>query len=156
VTGQRSGKRTIRRRSASWRPCSSRGGAGLRWAYLMGRRLCPETRWLGWLRVLSVPRNKSWGSGPGLGPRRAGCGHSTREFYTYLTQGLSRFDLDRGEFQAFKSALLDYLQRFVDEISRYMPQIANLLGRLAPRVPSLCERANTAPTSKRRLARYSA
>ena len=64
--------------------------------------------------------------------------HSTREFYTYLTQVLSRFDLDRGEFQAFKSALLDYLQRFVDEISRYMPQIADLLGRLAARVPVLC------------------
>ena len=67
---------------------------------------------------------------------------STREFYTYLTQVLSRFDLDRGEFQAFKSALLDYLQRFVDEISRYMPQIADILGRLAPRVSFLCERAN--------------
>jgi len=67
---------------------------------------------------------------------------STREFYTYLTQVLSRFDLDRGEFQAFKSALLDYLQRFVDEISRYMPQIADILGGLAPRVPFLCERAN--------------
>jgi uncharacterized protein (TIGR02677 family) len=68
---------------------------------------------------------------------------STREFYTYLTQVLSRFDLDRGEFQAFKGALLDYLQRFVDEISRYMPQIADILGRLASRVPALCERANT-------------
>jgi hypothetical protein len=68
--------------------------------------------------------------------------HSTREFYTYLTQVLSRFDLDRGEFQAFKTALLDYLQRFVDEISRYMPQIADVLGRLAPRVPMLCDRAN--------------
>jgi uncharacterized protein (TIGR02677 family) len=67
---------------------------------------------------------------------------STREFYTYLTQVLSRFDLERGEFQAFKSALLDYLQRFVDEISRYMPQIADVLGRLTPRVPLLCERAN--------------
>ena len=68
--------------------------------------------------------------------------HSTREFYTYLTEVLSRFDLDRGEFQAFKTALLDYLQRFVDEISRYMPQIADVLGRLAPRVPMLCDRAN--------------
>ena len=67
---------------------------------------------------------------------------STREFYTYLTQVLSRFDLDRGEFQAFKSALLDYLQRFVDEISRYMPQIADVLARLTPRVSLLCERAN--------------
>lgn len=69
--------------------------------------------------------------------------HSTREFYTYLTQVLSRYDLDRGEFQAFKTALLDYLQRFVDDISRHMPQIADVLGRLAPRVPLLCERANS-------------
>lgn len=68
--------------------------------------------------------------------------HSTREFYTYLNQVLSRFDLDRGEFQAFKTALLDYLQRFVDEVSRHMPQIADVLGRLSPRVPALCERAN--------------
>ena len=69
--------------------------------------------------------------------------HSTREFYTYLTQVLSRFDLDRGEFQVFKTALLDYLQRFVDEISRNMPQIADVLSRLAPRVPALCARANS-------------
>lgn len=67
---------------------------------------------------------------------------STREFYTYLTQVLSRFDLDRGEFQLFKSALIDYLQRFVDEISRHMPQISDLLSALAPHLPSLVARAN--------------
>ena len=47
---------------------------------------------------------------------------STREFYTYLAQVLLRYDLDRAEFQAFKTALLDYLQRFVDEVARHMPQ----------------------------------
>lgn len=67
---------------------------------------------------------------------------STREFYTYLSQVLVRFDLDRAEFQAFKTALLDYLQRFVDEVARHMPQLADVLMRLAPRVPALCERAN--------------
>lgn len=67
---------------------------------------------------------------------------STREFYTYLTLVLSRFDLDRGEFQAFKASLLDYLQRFVDEVSRHMPQIADVLARLEPRVAGLCARAN--------------
>ncbi len=67
---------------------------------------------------------------------------STREFYTYLTQVLTRFDLDRGEFQLFKSALIDYLQRFVDEISRHMPQIADLLSTLGPAIPSLVARAN--------------
>lgn len=67
---------------------------------------------------------------------------STRDFYTYLSQVLVRYDLDRGEFQAFKTALLDYLQRFVDEIARHMPQLADALRRVQPRVPALCARAN--------------
>ncbi len=67
---------------------------------------------------------------------------STRDFYTYLSQVLVRYDLDRAEFQVFKTALLDYLQRFVDEVGRHMPQIAVVLAQLAPRVPALCARAN--------------
>jgi uncharacterized protein (TIGR02677 family) len=67
---------------------------------------------------------------------------STRDFYTYLSQVLVRFDLDRSEFQAFKTALLNYLQRFVDEIARHMPQLADVLVRLRPRVAVLCARAN--------------
>jgi uncharacterized protein (TIGR02677 family) len=67
---------------------------------------------------------------------------STRDFYTYLSQVLVRFDLDRGEFQAFKTALLNYLQRFVDDIARHMPQLADVLVRLEPRVKDLCARAN--------------
>jgi uncharacterized protein (TIGR02677 family) len=67
---------------------------------------------------------------------------STRDFYAYLSQVLVRFDLDRAEFQAFKTALLSYLQRFVDEIARHMPQLADVLVRLAPRVEALCARAN--------------
>ena len=69
--------------------------------------------------------------------------HSTREFYAYLTQVLSRYDLDRGEFQVFKTALLDYLQRFVDEVQRHMPQIADALSIVEPRVVALCGRANS-------------
>ena len=42
---------------------------------------------------------------------------STRQFYSYLTQVLTRFDLGREEFVVFKGALIDYLQRFVDEVS---------------------------------------
>jgi uncharacterized protein (TIGR02677 family) len=68
--------------------------------------------------------------------------HSTREFYAYLTQVLSRFDLERSEFQAFKTALLDYLQRFVDEVARHMPQIAEAIDEVRPLVPLLCARAN--------------
>jgi len=67
---------------------------------------------------------------------------STRQFYTYLSGVLTRFDLGRDEFEMFKGALLDYLQRFVDEIARHMPQLADVLGRIEPEVPALCERAN--------------
>ena len=41
---------------------------------------------------------------------------STRQFYSYLAQVLTRFDLGRDEFVLFKGALIDYLQRFVDEM----------------------------------------
>lgn len=67
---------------------------------------------------------------------------STRQFYSYLTQVLTRFDLGRDEFVMFKGALIDYLQRFVDEISRHMPQVAERLRELEPSVPALCARAN--------------
>ncbi|MCE3550174.1 TIGR02677 family protein [Pseudonocardia sp. RS11V-5] len=68
---------------------------------------------------------------------------STRDFYTYLAQVLVRYDLDRGEFETFKTALLDYLQRFVDEIARHTPQIAEALLAVEPSVPELCARANS-------------
>jgi uncharacterized protein (TIGR02677 family) len=55
---------------------------------------------------------------------------------------LSRFDLERGEFQAFKTALIDYLQRFVDEIARHLPQISEVIAQIRPRVPAFCARAN--------------
>ena len=67
---------------------------------------------------------------------------STRQFYSYLTEVLTRFDLGRDEFVMFKSALIDYLQRFVDEISRHMPQVADRLRELEPSLPALCARAN--------------
>ncbi|HEU4675832.1 MAG TPA: TIGR02677 family protein [Motilibacteraceae bacterium] len=67
---------------------------------------------------------------------------STREFYTYLSQVLVRFDLDRAEFQLFKTALLDYLQRFVEEISRHLSQISQSLLDVRPQVPAILARAN--------------
>lgn len=67
---------------------------------------------------------------------------STRQFYSYLTQVLTRFDLGRDEFVTFKGALINYLQRFVDEISRHMPQVAERLRELQPSVSELCARAN--------------
>ncbi|WEV78756.1 TIGR02677 family protein [Janibacter cremeus] len=67
---------------------------------------------------------------------------STREFYAYLTQVLTRFDLVRDEFVMFKTALIDYLQRFVDEVARHMPQVSDRLLALEPDIPTLCGRAN--------------
>jgi uncharacterized protein (TIGR02677 family) len=67
---------------------------------------------------------------------------STRQFYSYLNQVLTRFDLGRDEFVMFKGALIDYLQRFVDEVSRHMPQVADQLRELEPSIPALCARAN--------------
>jgi uncharacterized protein (TIGR02677 family) len=68
---------------------------------------------------------------------------STRDFYASLAAVLNRYDLGREDFQAFKAALLDYLQRFVDEVARSVPQIAELLGDLEPRQPALLARAAT-------------
>jgi uncharacterized protein (TIGR02677 family) len=67
---------------------------------------------------------------------------STRAFYTYLNEVLTRYDLDRGEFQAFKSMLIDYLQGFIDDVARHMPQIADVLRDVLPRVPALLAAAD--------------
>ena len=64
---------------------------------------------------------------------------STRAFYASLGQVLARYDLGREDFQAFKAALLDYLQRFVDQVARVLPQVAEALAALD--VPPLLERA---------------
>lgn len=57
---------------------------------------------------------------------------STRAFYASLGSVLNRYDLGREDFQAFKAALIDYLQRFVDQIARSMPQVADVLNELDP------------------------
>jgi len=58
---------------------------------------------------------------------------STREFYSYLGQVLGRYDLSREDFRVFKTVLIDYLTRFVDDIAKHMPQIGELLESLQPR-----------------------
>jgi uncharacterized protein (TIGR02677 family) len=68
---------------------------------------------------------------------------STRDFYASLAQVLSRYDLGRDDFQAFKAALLDYLQRFVDEVARTMPQIGEQLVAIEPDLAALLARADT-------------
>ena len=67
---------------------------------------------------------------------------STRDFYTYLSEVLRRFDLDREQFRAYKAVLLDYLSRFVDEIGLHMPQIGDAILAVEPLAPVLVGRAN--------------
>ncbi len=67
---------------------------------------------------------------------------STRDFYSYLNQVLGRYDLNRKDFQVFKTVLIDYLQHFVEEIARHMPHIADLLIQLQDRIGRLVARAN--------------
>lgn len=67
---------------------------------------------------------------------------STRDFYTYLSEVLRRFDLDPDEFKAYKNLLIDYLHRFVEEIGLHMPQIGDEITALRLKIPALVERAN--------------
>lgn len=67
---------------------------------------------------------------------------STRDFYTYLSEVLRRFDLDPDEFKAYKNFLIDYLHRFVDETSLHMPQIGDEISLVWPNIAALVGRAN--------------
>jgi uncharacterized protein (TIGR02677 family) len=67
---------------------------------------------------------------------------STRDFYTYLSEVLRRFDLSPDEFKAYKNLLIDYLHRFVEEIGMHMPQIGDELTFVWPNRVALVDRAN--------------
>lgn len=68
--------------------------------------------------------------------------NSTRDFYTYLSEVLRRFDLSPDEFKAYKNLLIDYLHRFVEEVGLHMPQIGVEITGLRPKIGALVERAN--------------
>ncbi|WP_083933417.1 TIGR02677 family protein [Sciscionella marina] len=67
---------------------------------------------------------------------------STRDFYTYLSEVLRRFDLNPDEFKAYKNLLIDYLHRFVEEIGLHMPQIGEEIITLWPSIDALVDQAN--------------
>ncbi|WP_160148811.1 TIGR02677 family protein [Amycolatopsis alkalitolerans] len=67
---------------------------------------------------------------------------STRDFYTYLSEVLRRFDLNPDEFKAYKNLLIDYLHRFVEEVGLHMPQIGDEIRSLQPKVAAMVDRAN--------------
>jgi uncharacterized protein (TIGR02677 family) len=63
--------------------------------------------------------------------------NSIRDFYAYVGQVLSRYDLDSAEYAGFKNLLLDYIESLLDEVARYTPRIQAGLERLWPRLPRL-------------------
>jgi uncharacterized protein (TIGR02677 family) len=63
--------------------------------------------------------------------------NSIRDFYAYVGQVLSRYDLDSAEYAGFKNLLLDYIESLLDEVARYTPRIQAGLERLWPHLPRL-------------------
>jgi uncharacterized protein (TIGR02677 family) len=55
---------------------------------------------------------------------------STRDFYARLGEVLARAEVDREALAAYREVLLDYLQRFVDEVRRYEPLVVEALARV--------------------------
>jgi len=55
---------------------------------------------------------------------------STRDFYARLGEVLARAEVDREALAAYREVLLDYLQRFVDEVRRYEPLVVDALARV--------------------------
>ncbi|MEU9737037.1 TIGR02677 family protein [Streptomyces sp. NPDC048002] len=65
---------------------------------------------------------------------------SIRDFYAYLGQVLSRYDLDSTEYQGFKELLLDYVEAITDDVTFRAPRISEALDTLWPHIPALLDR----------------
>ncbi|MER7985458.1 TIGR02677 family protein [Streptomyces noursei] len=65
---------------------------------------------------------------------------SIRDFYAYLGQVLSRYDLDSAEYQGFKELLLDYVQAITEDVAFRAPRISAALDTLWPHIPALLDR----------------
>ncbi|MDH6577296.1 TIGR02677 family protein [Kitasatospora sp. MAP5-34] len=65
---------------------------------------------------------------------------SVRDFYAYLGQVLTRYDLDGAEYQGFKELLLDYVEAITEDVSFRSPRIAASLAELWPELPGLLQR----------------
>lgn len=65
---------------------------------------------------------------------------SVRDFYAYLGQVLSRYDLDSAEYQGFKELLLDYVEAITQDVAFRAPRISAALDTLWPHVPALLDR----------------
>lgn len=65
---------------------------------------------------------------------------SIRDFYAYLGQVLSRYDLDSAEYQGFKELLLDYVEAITEDVAFRAPRISATLDTLWPHIPALLDR----------------
>ncbi|QDY78092.1 TIGR02677 family protein [Streptomyces qinzhouensis] len=68
---------------------------------------------------------------------------SIRDFYAYLGQVLSRYDLDSAEYQGFKQLLLDYVEAITEDVAFRAPRISGALDTLWPHIPDLLDRLDT-------------
>ncbi|MER7816230.1 TIGR02677 family protein [Streptomyces sp. NPDC096153] len=68
---------------------------------------------------------------------------SIRDFYAYLGQVLSRYDLDSAEYQGFKELLLDYVEAITEDVAFRAPRISGALDTLWPHLPALLDRLDT-------------
>ena len=62
---------------------------------------------------------------------------SVRDFYAYLHQVLSRYDLVGEEYLRFKELLLAYVDLLSADVSRHAPAVSDRLERLAPHLEQL-------------------
>ncbi|MEU6709303.1 TIGR02677 family protein [Streptomyces wuyuanensis] len=65
---------------------------------------------------------------------------SIRDFYAYLGQVLSRYDLDSAEYQGFKELLLDYVEAITEDVAFRAPRISAALDILWPHIRALLDR----------------
>lgn len=62
---------------------------------------------------------------------------SVRDFYAYLHQVLSRYDLAGEEYAHFKDLLLTYVDLITADVARHAPAVTERLERLAPHLEQL-------------------
>jgi uncharacterized protein (TIGR02677 family) len=71
---------------------------------------------------------------------------SVRDFYAYLHQVLSRYDLVGEEYAGFKTMLLQYVELISADVARHAPSLTRSLDRLTPHLDVLLEALATLPT----------
>lgn len=71
---------------------------------------------------------------------------SVKDFYAYLQQVLSRYDLAGAEYATFKSLLLDYVDLISADVARHAPAVSAGLAKVNARRPALLAHLSTLPS----------